>query len=109
MDSRSVYLLIVQILTAACAKFCTEKLSTKLEGGVEEHGGNGSISHDNVVYPKGAYWRNESDVFGCPCQLAKKNCLPICSKGNNNNRVFHLHFLTLANDVPSQNTQREQI
>lgn len=108
MDGQSVFLLLVQILTAVSAEFCSEKLSVKLEGDVEEHGGNGSISHANVIYPKSTYWRKGSDVFGCPCQLEQKNCLPICSKGIKRAVFFYL-YLSYANDFPSQITQRKQI
>jgi hypothetical protein len=73
-----MFILLLRILVVS-AKFCQEEVRFRLEGHVETHGHNGSISHDNLEYPEGTYWQNGSDYYGCPCEI--KYCLPLCGKG----------------------------
>lgn len=78
MKRRLAFIVLFLHILVATAKLCQDIVRIKLEGDVQVHSHNGSISHNNVEYPEGTHWKDGSEFYGCPCKI--KQCIRLCSE-----------------------------
>jgi Methuselah N-terminus len=78
MKCRIAFFVLFLHILLASAKYCQDIVRLKLEGDVQVHSHNRSISHNNVEYPEGTHWKDGSDFYGCPCKI--KQCLRLCNE-----------------------------
>jgi len=90
MASLTISILLGPIIISIFApgifcNLCEDEFKVKLDGPEEP---DGTIQHQNISYPKEAFWKDGDDIFGCPCLV--QFCIRQCTQGKN-----YINFLEI--------------